>query len=254
MHPKIIIATGITENYIPRAAAYFSSLVRFERDRTAIFTVNFTPEMPEPGEPTHIVPVDYSKCLQQPKWMLQSGGFTVFAPPDWDDNTIIIFTDADAVLQRPLDDEEIESIVFGCLDGGVMIGRNKPDPTQTLANESLDLFPKFSDPHEIERRFPNQAHFLCKNTGMVIATLGTWRKLYAHYCVLWPRIDETWGHYACVQWGICYVVQKFAGLHLVDIPLSLHAHGHLGPQIGVTIDADGIARADGKVIFFRHAL
>lgn len=254
MKPNIIIATGITENYLPRAAEYIKSLERFERTRAAFFTVNFTPEMPEPGKPPRIIPVDYSKCLQQDKWMLQSGGFTVFAPADWNDDTIIIFTDADGVLQRPLDDQEVEDIVFGTLDGGVMIGPNKPDPTQTLASEAQDLFPKTSDPHEIERRFPGQAQMLCRNTGMVIAQLRTWRALYARHSAIWPMIEATFGNPARVQYGINYVVQRFPEMHLVSLGLSLHAHGHHGPQPGVMIDPNGLALADGKVIFFRHCL
>lgn len=247
---NLVIATGVTENYLLRARAYLDSLKLHEPTRATLFAINF--KMPsEPG--LRVIPIDYSKCLKQPKWMLQSGGFVAVAPPDWTDDTVVSFTDADAIQQRPFTDAEVALMVDGTKNGGVMIAINKPDPTQTLEDESAALFPK-CDNDEVERRFPGHRTMLAKNTGVVVATMATWRVLYRHYCDIWPKIEQTWGHYASVQWGICYVAQKFQDLRLVDLPQVLHSHGHLSLAPGVERGGDGLWRFNGEVIAFAHAL
>lgn len=244
----IRICTGFNHPYLQRAEPYLASLRIHEPERTHIFTVDF-----EPGQPLALdhTPVDFRKCCQVQKLMLQNGAFTLFAPA-WSEADVIVFTDADAVLQRPLDEHEQGLFDLGTRDGGVMIGRNRPDGLQTLADESRCLAPRFSE-QEIRSRWPGMDRMPCMNTGFVVARLSTWRKLYAEFCLNWERARACWGHYANVQWLICYCVGHYRH-PLSELPLSIHAHGHLGHPPGVTLDADGIARHEGKPIFFRHVL
>ena len=103
------------------------SLARYEPERTTIFCVDWLPdahEMPVPWQ--H---VEYARCLFQPKFMLQSGGFVTQLPDLWQGDDVVIFTDADAVLQRSLTEAEKLLCYEKTQEHGVMIGRN----TQTGA-------------------------------------------------------------------------------------------------------------------------
>lgn len=247
---KIWIGTGTDHSYLMRAQPYLDSLKRHEPERATLFCVDFTP-----GQDVgmRIVPVDFARCIPAQKKMLQVGSFVLSAPPDWTDDDVVVFTDADAILQRPLSDEEIALFLQGTCDGGVMIGRNTPDPTQTLGQESKELFPQAADA-QIALRFPGYEAMLARNTGFVVARLGTWRRIHAQVRQIWPLVARTWTHWAQAQMAICYVVQRYPEFTLHDLPLSVHAHGHLGMPPGITFDANGVAMADGKVIFFRHVL
>jgi hypothetical protein len=245
----IRICTGFNHPYLARAEAYLASLRVHEPDRAHCFTVDFTP-----GQPIGLSSseVNFRRCLRVSKFMLQNGAFTLFAPSAWSEDDVVAFTDADAVLQRPLDDDEKTVFHTATRDGGVLAGRNRPEGFQPLSHEATCLFPKVKS-DEIERRFPGHRDMPCVNTGFVVARLSTWRKLYAEFAVHWNAADATFGHYAVVQWLLCYCIGRYRH-NLTDLPLSTHAHGHLGAQPGVTIDSDGIARHEGKTIFFRHAL
>lgn len=247
---SVWIATGITHSYLARAEAYLASLRRHEPARSHVFTVNF-----HPGQDIGLRHsfVDYEKCLKADKFMLQMGAWTVACPPEWRLDDVVAFTDADCSIQRPLSGEEIAYFEHGTLHGGVLIGRNKPDPTQTLAEESFDLFPQ-ANPQEIARRFPGLDRMLAKNTGFLVATVATWRRLYADVQKIWPLVARMWTNPARVQMAICIVVQSNAGYRLGDLDLSIHAHAHLGMPPEVAIGEDGVARHRDRVIFMRHVL
>src|SRR5262245_34725894 len=125
----IHLATGITRNYLPRARAYLDSLARFEPNRAHVFCVDFTPT-PEDAITVRHSHVDFSRCLQHQKSMLQSGAFTQFVPEFWRENGIVAFTDADAVLQRGISLAEQECMTPA--SGVVQVGRNHPSGKQTL--------------------------------------------------------------------------------------------------------------------------
>lgn len=244
---KVWLATGFDHGYLAKAEPYLASLRKHEPYRTTVFTVDF-----EPGQDIGLRHqfVDYKKCLQVDKKMLQNGGFVTQPPPHWREDDVVAFTDADVWIQRPLAEGEIELFERETVDGGVMIGRNKNDPRQTLADEATALFPQ----RGWERVLINCDKKLCRNTGFLVARLGTWRELYRDFVALWPIASPYFLHYARVQMLICWIVQSDGKYRLRDLPLTIHAQAHHGMPPEVEIGADGVARVDGKVIFLRHVL
>ena len=96
----IRLASGISPNYVSRAEQFIKSLTEHCNVDTTIFGVNFPLDTTEING-VKCIPLDYSKApVQFPKVMLQSGMFVLYAPSDWQEDDIIIFTDADAYFQR----------------------------------------------------------------------------------------------------------------------------------------------------------
>ena len=164
---------------------------------------------------------------------------------------MIAFTDADAVLQRPFTSEEI-AFMDEIQPGDVLIGRNAPDPNQTLLDESTKIMPKVSQA-VINFRFPGIDWMRCANCGFVVATLGTWKRIYAEFCKIWRAVDVSFDNPAKVQFGVCFVVQNSKEFNLRELPLTIHAHGHLSLPPGVHF-TDGKWMCGEHVIAFAHAL
>lgn len=234
----IYIATGLTINYLDRARPYLDDMARLGSRNNAL-PVAFCVNDPDTGRPwrgplpvptIQTVNVDYSATLRLPKYMLQSGGFTDFAPGNWRDDDVIIFTDADARLQRPFTAHE-RDLFEGITHGEFLIGRNRPEGGQTLAQEALCLQPHVPT-ETLAARFPGHESMSCRNTGFVVARLYTWRALLAACKTIWVEVALSFGNAAAVQWMMCYVIQR-DNYKLGDLDLTVHAHGHLGLPEGV---------------------
>lgn len=242
----IHLCTGITPNYLPRATPFLDSLVKHANIPVAAFAVDF-------GSPLYQLPcvmVDYAKCpLRLPKFMLQTGGFTHFV--DWPDGDVVIFTDADAVLQRPFTDEEKQrfSSVWA---GEFLVGYNMPNQAQTLAQEAPRLSPKMPV-DEIETLWPGIRGMACRNFGFVVARMSAWRKLLAETIALESLCAFTFDNPARVQFMACYAIQR-GGYVMSGLSPVTHAHGHCGLKDGLTKGEDGLWRQDGEVVAFAHAL
>ena len=137
-------------------------------------------------------------------------------------------------------------------DGTMMVGYNKPNEDQSLLSESYDLFPK-KPMDEIKNDFPNMENMICRNFGMVIARLSTWRELNNRTLNLWNACDSCFDNPARVQLVSLYACQ-LPGMSIVDLPADCHAHGHHGIKIGLERGVDGLWRQDGNLVAFAHAL
>ena len=248
----IRLATGITPNYLPRARPYLGSLSICNVD-TSVFAVNFMACDEKKLYGIRAIPVDYALAsLPLPKFMLQTGGFTQFAPSDWADDDVVIFTDSDAILQRPFTPKELEEfanwpeMTFGA-------AYNLPNVPQTLLDESTRIFPKVG-PAIINERLPGLAAMTCLNFGFVVARLSAWRILLSETIKLWPTVNACFDNPARVQFCALYAIQRSVGLKLVELSPLLHAHGHCGLRNGVARGEDGLWRQDGEVVAFAHAL
>lgn len=235
----IRIATGITQDYQSKAAPYIESLCRNANVPFTVFAVDF--------HAPNMVRVDYSKLPQLPYKMLQAGSFVHCAPDDWENSDVIIFTDADAVLQRPFTQKELNLFE----NGTVLMGRNKPDP-QTLEDEAKALFPTCSD-NLIDNRFPGYRSVPCYNTGFVAAPLEMWRQILDEFLKWQEAAQAVFQHYALVQFTLCYAINTLK-LPVTELPLSIHAHGHHGLPKGVYPLPDGVWYYDDVPIAFAHAL
>ena len=247
----IRLATGVTPNYLPRARAFITSLNQHCNVEPNVFAVNFYPEHPNFGA-IPAIPVDYNQAwIRLPKFMLQHGGFCQFAPRSWDDNDIVIFTDADAILQRPFTKTELAE--FEELPPRfILAGYNMPNEKQTLMDEATRISPT-TGLDAILAAFPAANRMACRNWGFVVASMWTWRELCADVLKLDTICANHFMNPARVQWMCCYAAQR-GHLELRDLSPVIHAHGHCGLKDGLTKGEDGLWRQDGKVVAFAHAL
>lgn len=236
----IRLACGITQNYIERSAPFLESLEQNCNVPFTVFSVDFHGE--------NMVYVDYSKLPQLPKKMLQAGGFTQFV--DWSLDDIVLFTDADAVLQRPFSGEELD-FFYELPKGSLAASYNLPNKDQTLLEESLCICPK-KPRHEIDHLFPDLETMECRNFGFVAARLSDWVELYDKTCLLEPSCKACFDYPARVQFMSCYAAQT-GGQMLIELPPYVHAHGHLGLKPGLVKDG-GLWWQDGELVAFAHAL
>jgi hypothetical protein len=243
------IATGVTPNYLPRASRYLETLGQYSNIPSTLFAVNFTKPPNVPVNQIQIVP--YSRAtVQLPKFMLQHGGFAQWTPPGWKDTDAIVFTDADAYLQRPFHREEIESMSV-VADGEMQVGYNRPNDRQTLAHEATCVFPR-KPLDEIHRIFPGIENMECRNFGFVVGRLSTWKELFKRTVALWPACDACFSNPARVQFMCCYALHQ-PGLKLADLSPAIHAHGHIGLKVGLEKKGEQWFQ-DGQLVAFAHAL
>lgn len=246
----IRLATGVTPNYLPRAAAFLESLKKCNIP-TTLFAVNFDRDPPNLWHMERVL-VDYNKAtVQLPKFMLQHGGFTQFAPANWKEDDVIIFTDADAILQRPFTDDEIVSML-SVGENEMQVGYNRPNDAQTLHHEATCVFPR-KPLTEIYTIFPGTEKMLCRNFGFVVGRLSAWRELFKRTVALEPNCRACFSNPARVQFMACYALQQ-PGMRITELSPVIHAHGHLGLKHGLEKGPDGLWRQDGQVVAFAHAL
>jgi hypothetical protein len=223
----MIICTGITPNYLPQAKEFIDS-AKEHSINPILLLVDFAEVPKDLQQDFRCLRFNYSILKHRlPKFMLQHGGFTE-AFPNAPDSEVVAFVDADARWQRPITDVE-----YGMMDvqpGVFMAGRNHPNLDQTLAHEATLIFPVVST-EKISQMFPGHERMFCRNWGFVVAQMGTWRQLYKGFSSLWSFCDAAFHNPAKVQWLSCYVAQL--DHTLVELPLSIHAHGHCGIAPGI---------------------
>lgn len=245
---NLILSTGITPSYLERAQPYLASV------RKHCLGIDFRPVIWDPGS---------TKTRRQwPKFMLQQGMFMDF--PEFKnvaDDTVIIFTDADAVFQRGLFASEME-LFLSVQPYEFLVGYNQRDHWQTLGDEAMKLRPKDGITHaDIEDRFTGYKIMLCGNTGFVVARADSWAWLNNVTCEDYDDAHKCFHDAALVQFIMCYRMQleqrPFSWHHggsMRSLPLTIHAHGHVGAHDGVWKREDGIWMCGQTVIAFAHAL
>lgn len=252
---NIYLSSGISSNYLPRATGYLESVKKhFPADgpvRPLMFAVDYAAHVRDLlGVPC--VPICENQIrLQLPKKMLQNGLFTDFAPSDWKDDDVVIFTDADAYFQRPFTEAEIAA--FAAVKPGEFLGDyNCPNHWQSLLSEAADLFPKCSMA-AIENAFPGMEKLETKNWGFIVARLDSWRELNRRTIASWPRVDASFGNPARVQLACIWEASQ-PGLSIGRLPVGIHLQAHHGIQKGAEKGSDGLWRLNGEVCAFAHAI
>lgn len=235
----MILATAFDGKYVP-GFAYVESLRQHCNIRWQILAVDWTP--PD-GFANNWTTVPDSGM---PRRMLQHGGFLPYVETEPDE--VIVFTDADIVMQRPLLDDELNSL-SSLNNSEFAIGRNN-GLADTLFDEHNRLAP-IASLSESERWFPGFPLMSCWNFGFVAARRSTWNLMHERFMELWPAANSAYRYYAKVQFLCCYVINR--DFSRVDVPLTLHAHGHFGHPEGVKIE-NGVALFGDTPIAFRHKL
>lgn len=176
---------------------------------------------------------------------LQAGGFLPALRPADDD--VIVFTDGDAYLQRPLTADERGMLADWPADVVGLAYNAGPD--DTLATEGQRLRPQ-ADP--ADRGFDTALPVY--NLGVIVCRAAAYRRWHDAYATLRPRLEGLFKHHAHQQWGLCAALPA-AGLRAAVLPPSVHIHGHYPPPPGVSVARErGRVTANGAVVLFRHYL
>jgi hypothetical protein len=192
-------------------------------------------------EQVDVKTADFRGYCHKGNKMMQAGQWLDFWKCDPDD--IVIFTDADIVLQRPFTLEEIAW--FNRLESfGAGINHSEG---ATLKDELPGVY--CMDEALTVEKFPNFETRPIYNTGVLAAPRHLLEAVFGVYVELYPSLFECMNHYAAVQWLICYCVGGLVEL----MPETLHSHGHFGRKPGVEC-VDGIWKFNGETIAFAHKL
>lgn len=215
------LATAFTPDYA-RAANYMDTLQKHCNIPFQLLVVG--QDMPSYGMPRSIV---------------QAGYFL----PHLKSCDVVIFTDADILMHRPLDFDEV-SFLFSLKEGQVSACYNHHGE-ELFAEEAKALAPI----HELHG-FDDVRVF---NTGFVAARYDTYYRVWKKFIELWPMFDEAFAHYAKIQLCMCAAVHAL-GFEWVVTPEHLCSHGHFGLPPGVEKHDDGPPTFNGRVISFDHRL
>jgi hypothetical protein len=196
------------------------------------------------------LPENRTKCLQHGEFLQYLIPLTA--------RDVVIFTDADMLMQRAFSQDELE--LFCSLGADeVLLGPNG-DTADTLHDEAQLLLAH--DDANVEQRaratdllrtaLPEWWDMPARNTGVVICQLQTYRRLYDLTRAVLPVCEAAFAHYAALQFAICYAVGRWLRGHVLS--RSIHTHGHFGVPAGATWDAEGNVCREGQRCVFRHCL
>ena len=241
----IYLVASSTDNYWERARPYLVSLARHLNQE--------------------ITPIVFSVGCDTPAWVaalelstrridrnagetqlssIQHGSFLPCMPTT-DSQDLIICTDCDMMLQRPLNTAEMASL-DALTDINYAAGVNA-GPGDTLADEACRMGTPYSDA-EIERVMPGYAAMACINGGWIAARREAWQKLYREYMARHDLTDAIFKHKSRVQWLISYAA-AVAGLTLITVSTNWHCHFHYGVPDGVTRDGRTVLYRDRPVLW-----
>lgn len=244
--PKLILATGTDAGYLRKIQPYLDTVeANSNFDENWIFFVGG--EHQEPRSKFKVAKVNPSDCKALvPSWpCVQHGDFLTSPDHNFQPDDILVFTDGDMFLQRPLTDAETQTLrKLQYMD--MFMGYNA-GPNDTLLDEGARIQP-IKDWRQIDGvdRIP------CSNGGVIACTVLTYHQLYQHYLTHWPEINGTFHHYAKGQWLISWVIFRAAKFRLIRQPYTFHLHNHHPMPQGSAFNEDGLLTFDGEVVAFRH--
>jgi hypothetical protein len=209
------------------------------------------------------VPVPGNRCKS-----LQHGAFldalNAGSPRD-----MVIFTDADMVMQRPFTYDELYDFHFTGKDE-VWLGVNGKEG-DTLLEEArlLEASSVNRKDHAIfdswifEQMFPGWRELPVWNCGVLVCRVETYRRLHDMARALLPVVESVFEHYAAIQWCLCYCIGRWLKHRL--LPRTIHVHGHFGLPQDCFFDGEGRVRIgggargagreeEGELAVFRHCL
>lgn len=169
------------------------------------------------------------------------------------DDDVLILADADALIQRPLSEREVE--LLEGLGDAFLAGPNR-DEVQYGENEVMYGLRMTHSWEDTTRRFGVTRDDMTKcrmyNFGLVAAKVGSWRRLRKLYRDMRGEGDpqEYFGNVAWMQYILCVLLYKH-NIQVVDMPLEMHSHDHFGLRLEHGIK-DRLLSYRGETVFFAH--
>lgn len=219
----IHLATGVTADY-PWAEAFVDSVVA--RANVEVSLKFFSIDHDAPGMVRVPMPGNRCRCLQHGDFL---DALNALSHRD-----TVIFTDADMIMQRPFTDTELYE--FNMLGKDEVLLAINGAKGQTLFEEAGLLEPK-CEMWVVDALFPGWQELPVWNCGVIVARVETYRRLHDMVRALLPVAESCFGHYAVIQWVICYCVGRWLQHRL--LPQTVHVHGHFGLPPNASFDADG---------------
>ena len=193
--------------YYEKAEALWASLLKYWKGRVCILGINFEPEHKVHGFEYARVPITHLKSFI-PDWpknrnfyvSVEGGDFLDYFA--FDPNEIIIKIDADMILQRPLNDKELQAIHniqgFGMSLSG--------SPAQTLREEFWRITDKSMG--WVKNNFPGQwgaiPLYCC---GVIVARYETYKTLHIKWLAHTYLMSQCFSHHAASQWVFNWLVK-----------------------------------------------
>lgn len=236
---------GCNQRYLSRMQGYFDSVNKHSVIDKAFVAVKF-PAPNIPGFPSvHISEQDNYGAPSETE-CIQHGSFVNVL--DFPDDEIVIYTDGDFFMQRPMDSGEFD---FFNLKKGEAITSWNGSEGETLSIEFDRLSPKVSRDDMTKAWGEGWEKLYIFNVGLIVMRFDDWREMYQIYMEHWGTACLCMGHAARQQWLISWVLNKYFQVKVA--PWSIHAHGHFGLKPGMTVE-NGVAYHNGKVALFKHHL
>jgi hypothetical protein len=200
---------------------------------------------------------------QNTNYCLQHGDF--LQAIDAKDNDLIIFTDADIVMQRTVSSLDY-SYLASLEPGEICLGMNSGE-SDNLLREHLRLEAlagkEFQTPHSdiIEAKYGvNLVHLPCYNTGVMAAFRKDYQFMFDEYLKEIAFVDKAYGHYAKQQWLMGLIANT--KMKVLKMPQMIHTHGHAGIPPNVDFHKDVafveiqlFGNTETKIeVLFRHHL
>lgn len=248
---KVVLATGSDERYLIKIKPYLKSI-----QSNSNFDLNYLVFVSDIGGELNL-PYDKLKIGNLPLSSFrapntincaQHGDFLYCneLDEDTDDDDIIIYTDGDIIIQRPLHDHEID-FLKGMKDGDVYVGYNA-SPTDTLEDEAGRLGRTGVVHDEFKVKWTKHKIY---NTGVLAMNKRTWKRVIDEYSELYPKVDEMFNHYAKQQWLLCFIFAT-KGYNIIEMPYHVHNHRHYPSPKGTSQGQNGDVYFDDKLVLFKH--
>ena len=215
----VFFGTAITKNYFQKSVAYLSSLKHLKSVQPFCITVGFDFTNKHFFPHVKFIELDASKitCNLSSFICLQYGDFAQVFGDD-----LLIFTDADAVVQRDLTASEIDR--FTNYNNTLGLGHNNFQ-NDTLATVFPRLIPAY-DIHDLEiAEQINLGTTVVYNTGFIVGKTETFYKLRTVFGQLWQKYSTWWKLPAKMQYLICLGIHKL-GINVDLLDYGIHSHGH----------------------------
>lgn len=240
------LVTGCNAGYLPRMMRYLETLAHHADFPVYLVGVGFNPPEVD-GIEVLSLGSEHNPGSPPQTESMQHGSFIQVVPARYD--TVLLFTDGDFIMQRPLDDGE--RAFLDLPDDAVAVGYNG-GPSETLMHEAGRLGLQYPG-EALVRLWGDEVYtWPIYNVGAIAMNKRTWRRVYDYYLSRWDEVSAAFSHQARQQWLISYALNRL-GLDVRIMPWSLHAHGHFGLKPGMSWGGDGIYH-DGKLALFRHYL
>jgi len=249
----IYLAAGFNESYTKKSQQYLETMNQNSNVSNIIFTLDFDISWQYRQKFDNIIFRKISSTQiksPNPNCCMQHGAF-LEAMEDFGDDLTIVFTDTDIVVQRPFSDEEL-AMLKEFRDGDVGVNYNKTREYCLLEEVPL-LRPNVTE-EQLLSRYPRASELTVFNTGVIVATCRTYKKLYESYNRHWESFKDVFSHHAKQQWLLSYLIQTEFQPKILSY--TIHCHGCRHPwQLRVDEHLGGHKFCIGsQIVLFKHKI